>query len=78
MEQLNDAISKIQQTGTPGGDRTHDQQIKSLVLYQLSYRRICCHDLKGQYFIEFLAKLIVVELKPLARSGHKTKRLFCA
>ncbi len=24
--------------GEPGGDRTRDQQIKSLLLYQLSYR----------------------------------------
>ena len=24
---------------TPGGIRTHDQEIKSLLLYQLSYRR---------------------------------------
>ena len=26
--------------GEPGGDRTRDQQIKSLLLYQLSYRPV--------------------------------------
>jgi hypothetical protein len=29
---------RVPMRGEPGGDRTRDQQIKSLLLYQLSYR----------------------------------------